>query len=57
MDLLHDTVKAALIAGVDQDLTNDATQRQEGWLHIHGELARAHIVRVALTCTRYEELP
>ncbi|KAF8607288.1 hypothetical protein BDV93DRAFT_406009, partial [Ceratobasidium sp. AG-I] len=35
VDLLHDTVKAALIAGIDQDLTNDATQHQEGWLHIH----------------------
>lgn len=37
VDLLHDTVKAALIEGVDQELINDATQRQEGWLHVHGE--------------------
>ena len=35
VDLLHDTVKAALVEGVDKELTNDATQRQEGWLHVH----------------------
>ncbi|CUA78393.1 hypothetical protein RSOLAG22IIIB_13118 [Rhizoctonia solani] len=35
VDLLHDTVKAALIEGVDQDLENDAVQRKEGWLHVH----------------------
>ncbi|CAE6429527.1 unnamed protein product [Rhizoctonia solani] len=35
VDLLHDTVKAALIEGVDQELGNDAVQRKEGWLHVH----------------------
>ncbi|KEP45558.1 hypothetical protein V565_260910 [Rhizoctonia solani 123E] len=35
VDLLHDTIKAALIEGVDQELGNDAVQRKEGWLHIH----------------------
>ncbi|QRV98914.1 hypothetical protein RhiJN_26933 [Ceratobasidium sp. AG-Ba] len=35
VDLLHDTVKSALIENVDPDLANDATQRQEGWMHVH----------------------
>ncbi|KAG8737188.1 hypothetical protein FRC10_008474 [Ceratobasidium sp. 414] len=35
MDLLHDTVKTALIDNIDPDLANDATQRQEGWMHVH----------------------
>ncbi|KAG8703150.1 hypothetical protein FRC08_003049 [Ceratobasidium sp. 394] len=35
VDLLHDTVKAALTDNVDPDLANDATQRQEGWMHVH----------------------
>ncbi|CAE6474819.1 unnamed protein product [Rhizoctonia solani] len=35
VDLLHDTVKAALLEGVDQELSNDAVQRKEGWLHVH----------------------
>ncbi|KAG8717817.1 hypothetical protein FRC09_013621 [Ceratobasidium sp. 395] len=35
VDLLHDTVKAALTDNVDTDLANDATQRQEGWMHVH----------------------
>ncbi|KAG8719173.1 hypothetical protein FRC09_011517 [Ceratobasidium sp. 395] len=35
VDLLHDTVKAALTDNVDPDLGNDATQRQEGWMHVH----------------------
>lgn len=48
MDLLHDTVKAALIAGIDDDLTNDAKQRQEGWLHIRGKLFHAQITALIL---------
>ncbi|CAE6537184.1 unnamed protein product [Rhizoctonia solani] len=39
IDLLHDTIKAALIEGVDQELGNDAVQRKEGWLHVHGKCA------------------
>jgi hypothetical protein len=39
VDLLHDTVKAALTENVDPDLANDATQRQEGWMHVHGKLS------------------
>ncbi|KAJ1302879.1 hypothetical protein OPQ81_003179 [Rhizoctonia solani] len=35
VDLLHETIKAALIEGVDQELGNDAVQRKEGWLHVH----------------------
>lgn len=35
VDLLHDTVKAALIEGVAYDMENDAKRRQEGWLHVH----------------------
>ncbi|KAF8688671.1 hypothetical protein RHS03_09529, partial [Rhizoctonia solani] len=35
VDLLHETVKAALIEGADRDLGNDAVQRKEGWLHVH----------------------
>ncbi|CAE6505113.1 unnamed protein product [Rhizoctonia solani] len=35
VDLLHNTVKAALVEGVDQELGNDAVQRKEGWLHVH----------------------
>lgn len=35
IDLLHDTIKSCLVENVDPDLANDATQRQEGWMHIH----------------------
>jgi hypothetical protein len=37
VDLLHDTVKAALVEGGDKELSNDAIQRKEGWLHVHGK--------------------
>ncbi|KAG9127576.1 hypothetical protein FRC07_012056 [Ceratobasidium sp. 392] len=40
VDLLHDTVKSALTDNVDPDLANDATQRQEGWMHVHGKYMR-----------------
>ncbi|KAG9093558.1 hypothetical protein FRC06_011468 [Ceratobasidium sp. 370] len=38
IDLLHDTVKSALTDNVDPDLANDATQRQEGWMHVHDKI-------------------
>jgi hypothetical protein len=54
VDLLHDTVKSALTENVDQDLANDATQRQEGWLHVHGKPPYTRCPKVAdRTITRY----
>jgi hypothetical protein len=38
VDLLHDTVKAALIEGADEEMVKDASRRQEGWIHVQGEL-------------------
>lgn len=37
IDLMHETVQAALVDGVDDVIQAEALQRGSGWLHIHDE--------------------
>lgn len=39
MDILHDSIKQALVEGSDEYVKASAAQRVEGWLHINGRFA------------------